>query len=330
MSCVVACSWYCNSYTQHTTNQLNVWYDDRFLKNKFLVYFRRDVKYQNHYKRDIDDIMTLMLTKNNYSIWLMNIRARLREKNLWKYTQQFYRSSIVTKNKKLIDEQKTQLSKKKKKWVEKTMKAIDQMTSKMSTNVKLILENHYYNDDRTMWKRLQKLLQSMKDVQFMRLMKKFYSLKVENFSSMIDFLTHVKMLNEKIKTTKVELTENKQLIICMMMTLLESYQNLNQIWSMMPGLTAETTRNQLLKKKRRQQNQKHETFKTTTRRGQDEGGEKCSHCKRKMHPEKECWTLHPEKAPDWWKKKNDSNGGSSGGASGGGAAATKYAFSFGH
>ena len=51
---------------------------------------------QKNYKRDADGFMSMTLTKDNYSMWLVDIRASLRNKELWKYTQQAYQPSILT------------------------------------------------------------------------------------------------------------------------------------------------------------------------------------------------------------------------------------------
>ena len=109
---------------------------------------------------------------------------------------------------------------------------------------------------------------------------------------------------KKFWARKVELTKYKQQIICMMMALPESYHPLGQNLSMIPNLTAEQARNQLLEE-RRQRSQKQERSKATTRRGGHGGGGggQCPHCHRNMHPEAECWDLHRELEPEWYQKK---------------------------
>lgn len=48
-----------------------------------------------NYKCDAESgFMVLMLTKDNYSMWLRDIRARLRMKELWIYIQQFYQPDV--------------------------------------------------------------------------------------------------------------------------------------------------------------------------------------------------------------------------------------------
>ena len=214
---------------------------------------------QNIYKPDNDDFMVLMLTKDNYSMWLVDIRARLRKKELWKYTQEIYQPSIVKEeDEALTDEQIAQIAHEKQSWAENAMKAADEMTPRISLEVKQMLDDSHYNDGLLMMKRLEELLQPMRDAQFITLTRELYSLKAVDFSSMTDFLKHVNVLDEKILATRVQLTRDKQLIICMMMALPEAYHSLSQTWSMMPNLTAEQARYQLLEEEKRQQNRKHE------------------------------------------------------------------------
>ena len=104
------------------------------------------------------------------------------------------------------------------------MKAVDNMTSRISREVKQMLSKSYFNV------RLQQLFQSLEDAEFIRLTRKFYSTKTSNFENMSEFLTKIKMLDEQITDTEVEITPNKRIIINIMMRLNhERYQNLNQI-----------------------------------------------------------------------------------------------------
>ena len=109
------------------------------------------------------------------------------------------------------------------------MKAIDEMISRITLRIKQMLKKSHFDNDYTMLKRLYQLLQLVENVQFMRFTKKFYSLKIIKYKNMIKFLTHIKILNEKITITKMNFTRDKQMIICIMRILDERYQNLNQI-----------------------------------------------------------------------------------------------------
>ena len=255
------------------------------------------------FKRDSDDEIILMLTKNNLSMWILNIRARLRKKKLWKYTQNVFKFSIVLKNKKrYTDEQKAQIKIEKTEWKEKVMKAVDEMTSRISLKIKQMLEAFHFNNDYLMLERLYELLQLVKDAQFMRLMKKFYSLKIDDFNNMTEFLTHVKILMKKITAIEVNFTTDKQILICMMMTLNSRYENLIQIWSLLSNLTSKRIKNMLLKKKRRQQNREiSDDYRVIISKQNKK--KKCSHCDRDIHSENKCWKLHLELISDWFKEK---------------------------
>ena len=109
------------------------------------------------------------------------------------------------------------------------MQAIDEMTSRISLKIKQMLEASHFDNDYLMLEKLYELLQLVEDAQFMRLSKKFYSLKMMNFKNMSEFLTHIKILMKKINVTKMSFTQDKQLIICMMMTMNSRYEKLSQI-----------------------------------------------------------------------------------------------------
>ena len=258
-------------------------------------------------RRDFDGEVILMFIKDNLSMWVLDIRARLRKKKLWKYTQNAFKPSIVLKNKKrYTDEQKAQIKIEKTKWEEKIMKAIDEMTSRISLKVKQMFEVSHFNNDYLMLRKLYELLQFVKDAQFMRLMKKFYSLKIDDFNNMTEFLIHVKIFMKKITAIEVNFITNKQILICMMITLNSRYENLIQIWSLLPDLTSKRVRNMLLKKKRRQQNREiFDDYRVTTSKQSKK--KKCSHCDRNIHSENKCWKLHSELASDWFKKKEKKN-----------------------
>ena len=260
-------------------------------------------------KRDSNDNAIVLLIKNNLSMWILNLRVRLRKKELWKYTQLTFKFNLVLNNES-TSEQRTQIEDEKTKWSKKIMQAIDEMTSRISLKIKQMLEASHFDNDYLMLEKLYELLQLVEDAQFMRLSKKFYSLKMMNFKNMSEFLTHIKILMKKINVTKMSFTQDKQLIICMMMTMNSRYEKLSQIWSMMSKLTFEQIRNMLLKKKRRQQNREiFDDYRVTSKQKK-----KCSHCERKSHSEDQCWSLHSELIFEWFKKnqkkrknKNDEN-----------------------
>ena len=269
------------------------------------------------YARNSDGTTILMLTKDNLTMWVLDIRARLRKKELWKHTQSAFKPSFVLNNES-TSEQRAQIEAEESEWNKKTMQAADEMTPRISLEVKQMLEASHYDNGYLMLGRLYQLLQPVGDAQFMRLTKEFYSLKMDTFKDMSEFLTHIKILMEKINATQMPFTQDKQLIICMMMAMSARYEALSQMWSMMPKLTSEQARNMLLEEERRQNCKTELDYRVTSDQNKN-NKKKCPHCGRGIHPEDKCWKLHPELAPDWFKEKekedNKDKSKSKGGAS---------------
>ena len=111
----------------------------------------------------------------------------------------------------------------------KIMKIVDEMTSRISLKIKQMFDVFHFNNEYMMLKRLHELLQFVENAQFMQFMKKFYFLKTIDFDNMSEFFIHVKIFMKKIIAIEMNFTTNKQILICMMMTLNSRYENLIQI-----------------------------------------------------------------------------------------------------
>ena len=85
----------------------------------------------------------------------------------------------------------------------------------------------------------------------MRLIKKYYSLRYEDFDFITSYLTQIKTLEERIRDIKVILDDNKQTLLCLGMTLPEHLQYFIKLWAMTSDMTAERARNILLDEERR-------------------------------------------------------------------------------
>ena len=109
------------------------------------------------------------------------------------------------------------------------MQTTDEMTSRISLKIKQIFETFHYDNDYLMLKKLYQLLQFVENAQFMRFTKEFYSLKMNNFKNMSEFLIHIKILMKKINVTKMSFIQNKQLIICIMIIINVRYETMNQM-----------------------------------------------------------------------------------------------------
>ena len=181
----------------------------------------------------------------------------------------------------------------------KIIKVVDEMTSRISLKIKQMFDVFYFNNEYMMLKKLHELLQFVENAQFMRFMKKIYSLKTINFDNMSEFFIHVKIFMKKIIAIEMNFTTNKQILICMMMTLNFRYENLIQIWNLLSNLTSKRIKNIILKKKRRQKNRE---MITNMRTISNKNKKKCFHYERKSHSENECWKLYFELIFDWFKK----------------------------
>ena len=153
------------------------------------------------------------LTESNFSSWFVDIRAELRTKKLWKYTQEAQNQeestpAAVTK------------------WEEKAQEAADLMTPTISSGVKQRLTEAEFNDGFLMLRHLRELLQPTGSSEFMRLSKEYYTLRFKSFKSVTEYLTQIKVLEEKIDATQVVLNNDNRTVLCLSMSLPQEYQYL--------------------------------------------------------------------------------------------------------
>lgn len=233
------------------------------------------------------------LNENNYSAWIVDVRALLRKQKLWKYTQENPPEALTP----------AALAK----WQESSQDAADTMTPTISDPIKQRLTRDEFNSGFMMLSRLTTLYQPTGDGEFMRLTKEYYTLKFRDFGSISDYLTRIKTLEERILATNVVLTPDKQTIICLSMSLPEDLQYLTKIWDVTPGMTADKARTMLLEEERKRAG-KEEDIKVFA--GAVVGGngnrKPCKTC-GKMHGAV-CWDERPDLAPDWLKEKRQQGG----------------------
>ena len=231
----------------------------------------------------------------------MDIQAYLRKQKLWKYTQAKMEAESSPSEKA--------------KWEEGVMNAADAMTPTVSAGVKQQLTEEDFNNGYKMLNHITLLLRPAGDVQFMRLTKELYSLRFDNgtpdgaFLSMSDYITRIKILEEQIDATKVEMTKDKRTLLVLMMGLPEYYQSIIQIWSVTPDITAEKAKSMLLDEERRRKDVENPMTlysKLNQRRKQQPLiSAKCSHCHKDRHTAEQCWDLYPLLAPNWVKEKRE-------------------------
>jgi len=183
------------------------------------------------------------------------------------------------------------------------------LTPTLSPSIKRKLSEREFNDGYLMLSRLQVLLQPTGDTQFMRLTKEYYTLDFSNFKDMSDFLTHIKVLEERIDATNVTLDSNKRTLLCLMMALPDDYRSLAQLWSITPSITADKARDMLLEEERRQGEEEKsisavKAFRLGKPKPQPKAFKKrCTGCGKDGHTIDECWEENHDIAPDWLKEK---------------------------
>ena len=231
------------------------------------------------------------LTETNFSTWFVDTRAELRSKKLWKYTQE------------LEDPEATAAATAK--WEEKAQESADLMTPTISSGVKQRLTEAEFNNGYLMLSRLRELLQPTGSSEFMRLSKEYYTLRFASFKTVSEYLTHIKVLEERIDSTKIVLNNDNRTILCLSMSLPQEYQYLVQIWATMPAVSAIKARQMVLEASR----QHHQALRNASDprdpalSARATTKEPCEHCGSPGHPGHSCYSKHPHLAPEWYKLK---------------------------
>ena len=245
-----------------------------------------------------------LLTEENFGSWFVNIRAELRSKKLWKYTQQVYESEDSTATTETGEPTKKE-QKAIKDWEEKSQEAADLMTPTISPGVQQKLTETEFNDGYLMLIKLQLDLQPTGSSEFMRLSKEYYTLQFKAFRTVPEYLTQIKVLEEKIDATKVVLDTNNRTILCLSMSLPQEYQYLVQIWAVTPAITAEKARQMVLEVSRQHNqvsnNSRNPAAATSMLAQQDK--KSCPHCGSTTHSKEKCYLGNPKTAPEWFKLK---------------------------
>ncbi|KAF6219168.1 hypothetical protein HO133_004993 [Letharia lupina] len=230
------------------------------------------------------------LHEGNYSEWLMDIRALLRKQKLWKYTQETPPESLTVAA--LV------------KWKESSIEAADVITPIVSGSVKQRLIIDEFNCGFRMLSRLITLYRPTGNEEFMRLTKEFYTLKYTSFETISEYLTHIKLLEERIAATNVILIPDKQTILCLFISLPGHLQYLTKIWDVTPDMTAEKACTMLLEEERKgerlkfPEEEERAIFAAAAVRGKaDKPPYKT--CGRLHGPV--CWTERPDLAPEWYQ-----------------------------
>ena len=248
-----------------------------------------------------------LLTEYNFESWFVNIRAKLRKKKLWKYTQTIYISESTSTANTEEEQSSTSITKKDQKaikdWEERSQESADIMTLTISPGVQQKLTESEFNDGYLMLTRLRTLLQPTGPSEFMRLSKEYYTLQFKAFKTVSEYLTKIKTLEEKIDASKVILDANNRTILCLSMSLPQEYQYLVHIWAVTPTITAEKARQMVLEASRQHQQAIDDSNDPRVRASRAQGKEPCKNLKSSRHPSNSCYFRSPHLAPEWFKSK---------------------------
>ena len=224
----------------------------------------------------VNGVEILRLTEDNFSDWNVDIRALLRSKKLWKYTQEACPEG--TRN------------------AEKWEETADLMTPTLSTSVKSKLTEEEFNDGYKMYQRLI-VLQPNRTAQFMRYTREYYSLKYAGDEPIDAFHTRVKVLEERIDKTKVILDSDKRTLLCLQMALpMDRFKAMIQLWEVTEGMTADKAKEMLREHERRHNDEDLEGLGLHGYRAKRQrvSTPTCTHCHQQGHLKANCWNLHPE------------------------------------
>ena len=98
------------------------------------------------------------------------------------------------------------------------------MTFTINDLVKIKFQIDAYDNGFLMMIQLINLYAPKGEVEFMRLIREYYTLRYEEFDFMTSYLTQIKIFEKRIRNTNVTLDNDKQTLLCLGMTLSESFQ----------------------------------------------------------------------------------------------------------
>ncbi|KAI4164412.1 MAG: hypothetical protein LQ342_002059 [Letrouitia transgressa] len=187
---------------------------------------------------------------------------------------------------------------------EHAMEAADYLTPLISTSIKQRLREEHFDDGYALLTRVKELLLPLGETQFMRLTRELYTLKYDDFvkegakeyrTASVNLITHIKLLEERIDSTKVELTNDKRSLLALTMALWGEtrYHSLIQIWNSTPDITFERARQMLLEEDQRSDKGLKIKGPDFAAKVKSERG-KCWHFGKPGHREDQCWEKKKE------------------------------------
>jgi hypothetical protein len=294
-----------------------------------------------------DSKISLLKGKDNYAIWLIDIRAILRSKNYWNSSLSDGNAEVATAAAAQLQQAKQAYAtppatpatpatpaaappnqaaierRVRREWQTASEKAADVITLTLHADVKAKLHEADFNDAFKMMTHLKELYEPSTDTEFFMLMRELLGLHYADFNTTEDYLSHLRSLNDRITRTKVDLTPEKRALLTLTMSLPSEFEPLIQVWSLQPTPpTFDEASRQLMEHQRRHSqdqgvgrlNPNHLAMFSLTH----------SHCKvcskrhdpavcckcpsaKKPHSIERCWKLHPELRPEWAKSREASS-----------------------
>ena len=121
-------------------------------------------------------------------------------------------------------------------------KVVDIIISIINNPVKQKFQINIYDCDFIIIIQLIAFFAPKKKIEFIRLIKKYYSFRYENFDFIIIYLIQIKILEERIRGINVIFNDNKQILLCLNITLSKYFQYYIKIWTITLEITANKTR----------------------------------------------------------------------------------------
>lgn len=215
----------------------------------------------------------------NYHTWLIDIKALLRRRKLWQYTQNTKQEADSALQKDYDD---------------KVIDAADLITPFLGEAIKNQLSPEDFDNGYEMLAKIKNHCQPDNDVQFFALHREIFSLEYETRDP-DGHIAKIKQLNQRIENTKIEMDSEKRALLCLSMSCAKQHPHMVQIWSVTKDMTFEKACTML-----REEGTRERTTNTGLSVRIKENKE-CKHC-HKLHRGK-CWTKYPHLAP--WNNDND-------------------------
>ena len=98
------------------------------------------------------------------------------------------------------------------------------MTFTISDLVKAKFQINAFNNDFLMMIQLINLYVSKGEIEFMRLTRKYYSLRYDDFDFITSYFIQIKIFKERIRNINMIFDNDKQILLCLGIILFEFYQ----------------------------------------------------------------------------------------------------------